>query len=188
MDQSTAQLIEAIRSSPPGTFKLFRATEAEPEVEQSMANREDLAVRVRHARESNCLMEVISLRLQYMDIWLRVYYENTPHTEPREREFGRLLKQCFKQGLPKGLYDKLHHFNGDRVKAIHGYLVGLIAYDQLATVVLESDGLSEELTEFVLLNSSEAVTEAFATQHHNRGDAVYPVQSLIAHLRSGAFI
>ena len=36
-------------------------------------------------------MEVISLRLQYMDVWLRVYYQNTPHTEPREREFGRLL-------------------------------------------------------------------------------------------------
>lgn len=188
MDQSTAQLIDAIKSSPPGTFKLFRATEENPEVEQSIANRQDLALRVRHARDSGCLIEVISLRLQYMDIWLRVYYENTPHSEKREREFGRLLKQCLKQGLRKDLFEKIHQFNRDRVKAIHGYLVGLIAYDQLDNVIKESDGLSEDLTEFVLLNSGEAVTEAFATQHHNRGDAVYPVQSLIEHLRSKALV
>jgi len=188
MDNDTSRLIEAIRSSPPGTFKLFRATETQPEVEQSMTNREDLAARVQHARSSNCFMEVISLRMQYMDVWLRVYYQNTPHAAPRKREFGRLLKQCLTQGLTKDLYDRIHRFNKDRVKAIHGYLVGLIAYDQLSAVVSESDGLSEELTEFVLLNSGETVTTAFATEHHDRGDAVYPVQSLVEHLKSRPFI
>ncbi len=184
MDAATAQLIETIRSAPPGTFKFFRATEAQPEVEQSMANREDLALRAQHARQYNCLMEVISLRLQYIDVWLRIYYENTSHTERREREFVKLLKQCLKQGLPKYVYDRIHQFNKERVKAIHGYLAGLIAYDQLSVVVSESDGLSEELTEFVLLNSGEIVTEAFATQHHNRGDAIYHVQALVNHLKS----
>lgn len=184
MNADTEKLLEAIRTSPPGTFKLFRATEEQPEVEQSIANREELARRIQHARQSNCLIEVISLRMQYMDVWLRVYYENTPHTKPREREFGRLLKQCLDQGLPKQLYDRLHKFNKDRVKAIHGYLVGLIAYSRLESVVRQSDGLSEDLTEFVLLNSGEEVTEAFATQHHNRGDAVYPVQAFLSHLRS----
>src|SRR6266850_2756011 len=101
MSIDTEKLLRAIRSLPPGTFKLFRATEAQPEVEQSMANREDLSDRVCNARQAKCFIEVISLRLQYMDIWLRVYYENSSHTEIREREFGRLLKQCFGVGLPK---------------------------------------------------------------------------------------
>ncbi len=153
-----------------------------------MANREDLAARVQHARKSNCLLEVISLRLQYMDVWLRVYYQNTPHSDPREREFGRLLKQCLRQGLRKDLHDKIHKFNKDRVKAIHGYLIGLIAYDQLNAVIGESDGLSEELTEFVLLEAGEAVTVAFSSQHHNRGDAVYSVQELVHNLKSGPFL
>jgi hypothetical protein len=184
MNAQTVQLLEVIRSSPPGTLKLFRATEQQPEVEQSMANRADLAIRVRHAKEQNCLLEVISLRIQYMDIWLRVYFENTPHTGPREREFGRVLRQCFDLGLDKDLYNRSVRFNKDRVKAIHGYLLGLIAYDRLREVVAESDGLAEALTEFVLLNSGEVVTEDFEKQHHNRGDAVYHVPNLLAQLRS----
>ena len=149
-----------------------------------MANHADLAARIRHAKGQNCLIEVISLRIQYMDVWLRIYFENTPHSSAREREFGRLLRQCFEIGLAKTLYDRLVQFNKDRVKAIHGYLLGLIAYDGLRDVVAESDGLAEELTEFVLLNSGEAVTENFEKQHHNRGDAVYHVPNLLAQLRS----
>jgi hypothetical protein len=188
MDNDTSNLIEAIRQSPPGTFKLFHATEAQPEVEQSMSNRVQLAACVQHAKKSNCLMEVISLRLQYMDLWLRVFYQNTPHTEPRQREFGRLLTQCMKLGLAKDLYDRILEFNKNRIRAIHGYLVGLVAYEQLGAVVAESDGLSETLAEFVLFNSGEIATDTFATQHHNRGDAVYPVHALVAHLRSRPFI
>jgi hypothetical protein len=144
MDAQTAQLIQAIRSSPAGTFKLFRATEQEPEVEQSMANRADLSIRTRHAKQTNCLLEVISLRIQYTDLWLRIYFENMPHQGLREREFGRLLRQCFELGLENDLYDRLLRFNKDRVKAIHGYLVGLVVYGRLSEVVAESDGLAEE--------------------------------------------
>lgn len=180
----TENLFAAIRAEPEGTFKLFRATEDQPEVEQSMANRSELAGRVRYARQANCLIEVVSLRLQYMDIWLRVYFENTPHQEVRQQEFGRLLRQCLQLGLDKTLYDRIYKFNKDRVKAIHGYLVGVMKYDDLATVVAESDGLSEKLAEFVLINSGEPVTAEFERQYHNRGDAVRHMPSSLAHLRS----
>jgi hypothetical protein len=85
-----------------------------------------------------------------MDIWLRVYFENTPHQDARQQEFGRLLKQCLRQGLDKPIYDRIYKFNKDRVKAIHGYLVGAMKYEDLAAVVAESDGLSEALAEFAL--------------------------------------
>jgi hypothetical protein len=184
MDDETKRLIEEIKSSPPGTFKLFRATEEEPEVEKSMKNMAELASRVAHARQANCLIEVISLRMQYQDLWLRIYFENRPHgAEKREQEFGRLLRQCFRLGLEKTLYDKIHKSNKDRVKAIHGYLIGVTTYEDLNSVVAESDGLSEKLAEFVLRNSGEVVTEDFVNQHHNRGDLVYHIPRLLAHLK-----
>jgi hypothetical protein len=185
MNENTKHLIEEIKSSPAGTFKLFRATENEPEVERSMNNMNELANRVAHARKENCLIEVISLRLQYIDLWLRVFFENTPHDEKtRQQEFGRLLKQCFKLGLDKTLYDQIFKFNKDRVKAIHSYLIGLTTYDELNDVVAESDGLSEKLAEFVLCNSGEEVTSEFETQYHNRGDVVYHVPRLLGHLKT----
>jgi hypothetical protein len=151
-----------------------------------MANRSELAARIKHAKETGCFIEVISLRLQFIDLWLRVFYENTPHQEPRQREFGRLLKQCLKQGLEKNLYDRIHAFNGDRIKAIHGYLIGVTTYEELRVVVETSEGLSEALAEFVVLNCGETVTDQFEHQHHNRGDTVYHVSNLLARLRSGA--
>jgi hypothetical protein len=184
MDDQTRQLIEEINSSPPGTFKLFRATEEQPEVEKSMNNMAELASRVAHARKANCLMEVISLRIQYLDLWLRIYFENRPHNEKkRDQEFGRLLKQCFKLGLDETLYDKIHKFNKDRVKAIHGYLIGVTTYEELNSVVAESEGLSEKLAEFVVCKSGETVTVDFVNQYHNRGDAVYHIPRLLANLK-----
>jgi hypothetical protein len=57
LDEQTAQLVAAIRSSPLGTFKLFRAIDEQPEVERSMANQAELAARIQHAKTSNCLIE-----------------------------------------------------------------------------------------------------------------------------------
>lgn len=188
MDEQTKQLVEAIESSPEGTFKLFHTTEEEPEVERSMANMEDLSKRITHAKNQNCLIEVISLRIQYMDVWLRVFFENVPHEETRQQEFGRLLKQCFKLGLEKSLYDQIHKFNKNRVKAIHGYLIGLTSYDELEDVINESDGLSEKLAEFVVTNSGETVTSDFVNQHHSRGDTVYNIRNLLQNLQSRASI
>lgn len=184
----TNALLAAIRANPPGTFKLYRATEDQPEVEQSMQNREEIAQRVAHARASGCLIEVVSLRMQYMDIWLRTFFENSPHEERRRREFGGLLDQCLSLGLDKDIYSRINTFNKHRIKAIHGYLVGLMKYADLEAVVAESDGLSEALVEFVLINSGEPVTEEFENQYHKRGDKVFHLQSTIDWLRGAVRI
>ena len=184
MNEETASLVAAIRAAPAGTFKLFRATENEPEVEQSMRNWDEVSRRITHARAANCLIEVVSLRLQYMDVWLRIFFENTPHTDKRQREFGRLLEQCFKLGLDKSLYDRIIIFNRHRIAAIHGYMVGKVSYESLAEAVRDSDGLAEALCEFVVLMSGEVIDQSFATTHHNRGDMVFNIQALVANLRS----
>lgn len=153
-----------------------------------MSNQAELAVRIRHAKASFCLIEVISLRIQFLDLWLRIFFENTPHQGARGKEFGRLLKQCLKQGLDKNLYDRIYKFNDHRIKAVHGYLIGVTTYAEIGAAVRESEGLSEALAEFVLLNCGEVVTDEFENQHHNRGDAIYDVPRLLAHLRSGPAI
>lgn len=184
MDGDTASLIQAVRSAPKGTFKLFRSIGNEPELEQSMAKLAEVSGRIQHARATNCLIEVVELRLQYMDLWLRIYFENTQHAETRPREFGHLLTQCRRQGLANGIYDRMRAFNRDRVNAVHGYLVGKLQYENLVAVISESDGLAEELTEFVLLHSGEEVSEDFEKQHHDRGDAVYNVPLFVEQLRA----
>ena len=181
----TQDIIGAISSEPPGTFKLYRATEEQPEVEQSIRNMDEFAKRVKHAKASNCLIEVISLRLQYMDMWLRIFFENTPHHEKRQQEFGRLLKQCLHKGLNKLLYDKIYKFNKERVNAIHGYLIGALKYDDLTKIISTTDGLSEDLTEFVILNSGTPMIEnAEGGYYFNRGDRILCIPDTIYNLRS----
>ncbi|WP_422419180.1 hypothetical protein [Pseudomonas sp. GZD-222] len=177
-------ILEAMKSSPPKTFKLFRATEDNPQVEQSMSNMDTVASKIQHARSANCLIEVISLRLQFIDVWLRIYFSNTEQTEKREREFGRLLKQCFKAGLDKDLYDLILQFNKHRVDAIHGYLIGVTSYEVLSRVIDESDGLAERLAEFVLLNCGEFVDHNFAISLPRRGDAIYHIPGMLDKLRA----
>jgi len=184
MNEDTASLIDAIRSAPPGTFKLFRATDEEPEVEQSMRNWDELSRRIQRARAANCLIEVVSLRMQYMDVWLRIFFENTPHTDKRRREFGRLLEQCFKLGLKKRIYDQIITFNRHRIAAIHGYMVGKTNYDVIGHAVQDSDGLAEALCEFVLVSSGEIVDESFATTYHKRGDMIFNIPAMIGKLKS----
>ena len=61
-------------------------------------------------------------------------------------------------------------------------------YDDLDAVVAESDGLSESLVEFVLLNSGEPVTADFENQLVNRGDVVQHIPNSIARLKNRQLI
>lgn len=148
---------------------MFRTLDIDPNVEQSMANMSELEGRIVHARRAGCLIEVVSLRLQYLDGYLRKYFNNTPNGGRREREFGKLLKQCVQLGLEKSIYDRIVSFNKARVNAIHGYLTGAMVYTDLSVVLEASDGISEVLAEFVLLNCGEVVTPEFEKKHSNRG-------------------
>jgi hypothetical protein len=188
MADETNGLIDTIASEPEGTLKLFRAIDEHPAVEQSITNQLELVGRIEHAKASGCLIEVISLRLQYLDLWLRIFFENKPKDEPRQREFVRLLKQCLKQGFDKSLYDRILKFNRERVDAIHGYLIGAINYEKIASVIEESNGLSEAVAQFVVLNCGEPISHSFANERHGQGEMVYHIARLLARLRSGPFI
>jgi len=179
--------IEEVRAAPAGTYRLYVTPEANPNVEASMAAIDELPNRVAQARAADCWIEVLSLRLQYLDRWLRVFFANVPNAGARrEQEFGRLLRQCFNLGLDKALYDRLHAFNKMRRDAIHGFLVGTISYAEIKDVTIKTDGISEAVAAWVLQNCGELLTPESvpAERFYNRGDAIQHIGSCVEFLRN----
>jgi len=155
------ELWHRIETEPIGTFRMFRADRVgtEDRIHQHLANFDELSSRITHATEAGCVIEVISLRLQVMDFWLRTYFENrAPRELVREREFGRLLRQCFDLGLPESLYIPLKAFNKKRIDAIHGYVVGSVSYDALRPASADADRLLRDLVIFTVSNCGVVVS------------------------------
>jgi hypothetical protein len=155
------ELWHRVEAEPPGTFKLYRAVGAgiEENIQQHLKNLDKLKERIKHSVAAGCLIEVISIRLQIIDYWLRIYFVNHPSSSSRrKKEFGALLDQCHKIGLPDDLHHRLSAFNRHRIDAIHGYVVGTTSYQALEPVAKESDGLLRDVIEFVVSNSGTVVT------------------------------
>jgi hypothetical protein len=189
-DQPSADdlnLYREVENSPAGSYKMFIATGAgiEENINQHMQNIRELKIRINHANSVNCFIEVISIRLQIIDYWLRLFYSSKAKSaEKREREFGRFLKQSFDLGLDKNLYDKLLKFNMHRINAIHGYVIGTISYETINKVALESNKLLKESVEFVVLNSGKIVTSRDQLAA-NPGALTLPVKWFCNQIRMG---
>lgn len=155
------ELFHRVENEPEGTFKIYMAdgVGTEENISQHLENIRVVAEKIKHAAQSRCFIEVISLRLQVIDFWLRIYFYNVPNNaENREREFGRLLKQCYRHKLEKNLYDELVLFNRHRVDAIHGFMIGTIAYEKIQEVATEADHLLRKTVVYVINNSGMNVT------------------------------
>jgi hypothetical protein len=155
------ELFGRVENSPVGTFRLFIAegVGTEENIGQHLNNIDVVSEKISNATTNKCFIEVISLRLQVIDFWLRIYFYNVPdNTEQREREFGRLIKQCFRLGLEKSIYDKLVTFNKHRVDAIHGFMIGTISYEKIEEVATEADELLRETTVYTLKNCGKVVS------------------------------
>ena len=175
----------ALASHPPGTFKLFRGTGtgAEENIETHLKNLEDVGRRIKRAIQAECYVEVISLRIQIVDYWLRIYFVNKAHTGmKRRREFGGLLDQCKELGFDNELYRELMAFNLHRINAIHGYVIGKIEYNILNSIVLESKSLSARTIIYVLQNCGEVITSFDG--RFERGDMILNVPLQVYHLQN----
>ena len=156
------ELFHRVENEPEGTFKIYMAegVGTEENISQHLNNIDEVANKIHNAINSKCFVEVISLRLQVIDFWLRIYFYNVENnTNQREREFGRLIKQCYKLGLEKDLYDELVIFNKHRVDAIHGFIIGTISYEKIEKVALEADEFLRKTILYVMSNSGHIVTK-----------------------------
>lgn len=182
MIDETELLKREIESSPAGTFKIYRGsgTGLDYDINTSMNNSFEIKSRVQHANNNKCFIEVISLKLQMMDYWLRYYYVNkNTSKDKRKREFGALLEQCYKVcGLDKELYMEMKEFNRKRIEAIHGYVVGHIKYDDLEEVARNSTNTLNKLIIFVIDNCGEVISKLDG--YNYVGDVIYHVPRLKA--------
>jgi hypothetical protein len=181
------ELFRRVETEPPGTFKLYHAvgTGVEDRIHQHLKNIDELKERIKRCVATGCLIEVISIRLQIIDYWLRIYFVNHPASKPpRRKEFGALVNQCHELGLSDELYDRLQAFNKHRVNAIHGHVVGATSYDILDPVATESDGLLKDVVQFVVMNSGTVITnrnDLYATP----GAMTIHVQGFCGEVRRG---
>ncbi|HDS1791814.1 hypothetical protein NPS34_26980 [Pseudomonas putida] len=153
-------LYRAVECSPPGSWRMFTADKigVQNYIKQHFKNSKEVKTRIQIAVASNCQIEVISLRLQVIDYWLRLYLENSDPNIQREREFGRLIRQARQVGLPIHIYDKLVSFNNTRKDAIHGYIVGTTCYDEIKKEAIDCKNLLIETITYVVNNSGVIVT------------------------------
>lgn len=150
-----AEMEELIKLRPTGTFKSLPniKTLGVVDVQRAFHNFEEGPQRVKNALENECYIEVISLRLQHAEFWLRTLWvaKNGKGKifEPTDkRTFGAIIGDC-KVYLPSDLTTQLENFNQNRIDAIHKYLLGATDYNELRKVCDDSTGLDNRVGKYV---------------------------------------
>jgi hypothetical protein len=150
------EMKELIRLSPPSTFKSLpdMQTLGVTDIECAFQNFKEGAERSKHAFESGCYLEVISLRLQHTEFWLRMFWVAKNRKgkvfDPNDkRTFGAIINDCSNLGFRTDLLARLKDFNEHRINAIHKYLLGATDYDELKKVCESNTGLDREVGEYV---------------------------------------
>lgn len=100
------EMDDLIRLSPSGTFRKGPnlTTMGVVDIARAFKNLEEGPIRAGHALSQGCYLEVISLRLQHAELWLRMFWvaNNSERKifEPNDRRtFGRLVRDCRNVGF-----------------------------------------------------------------------------------------
>ena len=152
-----SEMQELIQLSPPGTFKKLPVNMQALGIinlEQAWENFKEGPARSKHALENSCYLEVISLRLQHAEFWLRMFWvvknkKGKIFDQKDKSTFGMIINDCEKLGFRPDLIKRLREFNEHRVEAIHKYLLGATSYSKLREVCETSTGLDGEVGEYV---------------------------------------
>ncbi len=151
-----AEMQELVRLRPFGTFKTppNLLTLGVVDLDQAFLNYKEGASRSKHAYNAGCFIEVISLRLQHIDFWLRSFWVARNHKgkifdATDKRTFGVLVTDCEKLGFDASLVQRMRSFNVSRVESIHKYLLGAIRYDDLKPVCDAHQGLDADVGNYV---------------------------------------
>jgi len=153
------ELYRLVENSPIGSWRMFTADKAGVQnyLKQHFKNHDNIKKKIKNAVDCKCFIEVISLRLQVIDYWLRIFLENALPEIKRDREFGRLINQAKDAGLPESIHGKLAEFNKTRIAAIHGFAIGTTSYEQIQEEAHKSQSLLVETITYVVNNSGKVV-------------------------------
>lgn len=166
-DLSTAELNELIQLSPRGTFmKLPNVTQmGVVDVQKSLTNLQEGPERSKHALNNGCYVEVIALRVQHAEYWLRMYWaaknaRGEIFGENDKRTFGMIIGDCKRLGFVEDLIEELQEFNKKRIDAVHKYLLGNTDYEALREACDLYFGLDSKVREFVISSIGVPVESA----------------------------
>ncbi len=145
------EMNDLIRLSPPGSFKSGPNLKAlgVADVDRAFKNLREGPERNKRALENGCYLEVISLRLQHIELWLRMFWvarnKKGKILDPNDkRTFGVVVNDCAVLGFRPDLVVRMKEFNEHRINALHKYLLGATDYVELKEVCEENTGLDME--------------------------------------------
>lgn len=154
---TNAEMNELMSLQPSGTFKSLPnlLTLGVKNIEVFARNLAVGSEKVKEALEKEFYIEVISLRMQSIEMFLRMFLVaktgSTTSIDPDKdkRTFGVFIAECEKLGFDAGLISDLKDFNNHRINAIHKFLTGEIAYSDLKDVSLNTADLGKRTAEYV---------------------------------------
>jgi hypothetical protein len=122
-------------------------------VEQAIANIAELIIRAERAFELGFYIEAMSLRLQHMEFWLRIFYiarNGTGRLFPADdkRTFGQIITDCERIGFDAELVSLMRAFNLHRTRAIHKFILGATDYEHLHVICARYVALPARVGEF----------------------------------------
>lgn len=122
-------------------------------VQQAVANIAELMTRAERAFELGCYIETMSLRLQHMELWLRIFWIARNGTgrlfEPDDRRtFGQIIADCETVGFDTDLVRLMRAFNLHRTRVIHKFILGATDYEHLRVICARYVALPAQVGEF----------------------------------------
>jgi hypothetical protein len=149
---SDAEMAELIALSPPGTFTKLPnlATAGLKDMGRALANFVEVGDRVKRALDEGFYVEVLALRSQSLELYLRVYlaahHQMAPSFPVDDRKtLGALIAEAAASGLEPDLCADLKAFNASRITGLHHFLLGAATYDDLRGLCENSKGLVQRV-------------------------------------------
>jgi hypothetical protein len=147
---------ELIARSPPGSHVKLPNINAAGlhDLNQALSNLEDAGERARRAFDSGFYIEVIALRSQSVELFLRLFLATKLNLTPSfplddRRTLGGLIADAEKNGFDTGTAATVRSFLTDRNAGLHRYLLGVASYDDLRGVCERSVSLTKAVVEVI---------------------------------------
>jgi hypothetical protein len=122
---------------------------------KALENQTIIVERAKKALENQFYIEFISLKIQYLEFYLKIYWviknpDNKILDETTQKFFGTLINECETYGFEPVLINKIKDFNTTRVKAIHKFMMGATSEEELKIVCEKYSKLGNELDNYVI--------------------------------------
>jgi len=153
---TNAEFRELVRLSPPGAqVQLPHLNLAGlQDLNQALANVLEAGERSKRAFDAGYFVEVIALRSQSAELFLRLYLAAkavppAPIDPDDRRPLGALINNANDAGFDPACVAALKAFNADRRSGLHRFLLGATSYESLRGVCERSAGLMVKVVEAI---------------------------------------